>query len=64
MQSGKKVLLVKEILCKNDLNIEKDVLMIYVNLIAIGSIVSEKMEGNCFPTNCRMHFFTELSGFF
>ena len=56
----------KEILWKNNLKIVKDVFMIlvYVNFIAIGTIVSEKTGSNCFPTNFRRQFFREQNGFF
>jgi len=55
------VLKMKEILWKNNLKIVKDVFMIlvYVNFIAIGTIVSEKTGSNCFPTNFRRQFFRE-----
>jgi hypothetical protein len=49
----------KETSWKNNLNIVKDVLMIYVNFIAIGIIISEKTGGNCFLTNFRIQFFRE-----
>lgn len=45
------MLKMKEALWKNNLKILKDVLVIYVNFIAIGTIVSEKIGGNCFLTN-------------
>ena len=54
----------KENLWKNNLNIVKDVLMIYVNFVAIGTVVSEKIGDNCFLTNFRVQFFREKSGFF
>jgi hypothetical protein len=59
MCSGKIVLKMKEILWKNNFKIVKDVFMIYVNFIAIGTIVSEKIGGNCFLTDLRMQFFRE-----
>jgi hypothetical protein len=57
MRSGKNVLKMKEALWKNNFNILKDVLMIYVNFIAIGTIVSAKIGGNCFLTNFLLQFF-------
>jgi hypothetical protein len=45
---GKNVLKMKKTWWKNNLNIVKDVLMIYVDSIAIGTTVSEKTGGNFF----------------
>ena len=51
----------KEILWKNNLKIVKYLLMIrvYVNFIETGTIVSEKIGGNCSFTNFRKQFFRE-----
>jgi hypothetical protein len=59
MRSGKNVLKMKETLWRNDLKIVKGILMLYVNFIAFGTIVSEKNRRQFFLSNFHMQFFRE-----
>lgn len=53
------MLKMKETLWRNDLKIVKGILMLYVNFIAFGTIVSEKNRRQFFLSNFHMQFFRE-----
>jgi len=55
---GKSMLIMKETLCKNNLNFLNDIPMIYVNFFVIVSPVSEKQRRRYFHTNLSTRILT------